>query len=73
MVILSAATTFRQIQLVLDRLSLIIARFIDLAVTTDREHSKRSDKLNTVMIYTEPSIDDLERRMERVEAGDGGS
>jgi site-specific recombinase XerD len=29
--------------------------------------------LNTVMIYTEPSIDDLERRMERVEAGDGGN
>ena len=27
--------------------------------------------LNTVMIYTEPSIDDLERRMERVELSDG--
>ena len=27
--------------------------------------------LNTVMIYTELCIDDLERRLERVELGDG--
>ena len=29
--------------------------------------------LNTVMIYTEPNIDDLERRMECVELGDSGN